>query len=215
LPPVLVAEIIEGRSRLDQKAKSELVTILFADLCEFTQSTERLGTATISHILNDFFVAMTDVVFEHGGTIDKFIGDCVMVIFGAPLHLDPKEQADRAVACAFAMHQRLKTLNAAWELTEHEHFEMRIGIHQGSAVVGSFGGPKRADYTVIGQAVNLASRVEALATPRSVFVTEAITQYFPGTAYRSLGFFRIRGLNEERELFEVLDRAAKDEATVA
>ncbi|HET9241059.1 MAG TPA: adenylate/guanylate cyclase domain-containing protein [Oligoflexus sp.] len=215
LPPVLVAEIIEGRSRLDQKAKSELVTILFADLCEFTQSTERLGTATISHILNDFFVAMTDVVFEHGGTIDKFIGDCVMVIFGAPLHLDPEEQARRAVACAFAMHQRLKTLNASWELTEHEHFEMRIGIHQGSAVVGSFGGPKRADYTVIGQAVNLASRVEALATPRSVFVTEAITPYLPRTAYRSHGFFRIRGLNEERELFEVLNTAATEEATVA
>jgi class 3 adenylate cyclase/tetratricopeptide (TPR) repeat protein len=215
LPPVLVAEIIEGRSRLDQKAKSELVTILFADLCEFTLSTERLGTATISHILNDFFVAMTDVVFEHGGTIDKFIGDCVMVIFGAPLHLDPEEQAHRAVACAFAMHQRLKTLNTAWELTEHEHFEMRIGIHQGSAVVGSFGGPKRADYTVIGQAVNLASRVEALAAPRTVFVTEAITQYLPRSGYRSQGFFRIRGLNEERELFEVLDLVVADEATVA
>lgn len=215
LPPVLVAEIIEGRSRLDQKAKSELVTILFADLCEFTQSTERLGTATISHILNDFFVAMTDVVFEHGGTIDKFIGDCVMVIFGAPLHLDPEEQGRRAVACAFAMHQRLKTLNASWELTEHEHFEMRIGIHQGHAVVGSFGGPKRADYTVIGQTVNLASRVEALAAPRSVLVTEAITQHLPRTAYRSQGFFRIRGLHEERELFEVLDAAVPSEVIVA
>jgi class 3 adenylate cyclase/tetratricopeptide (TPR) repeat protein len=203
LPPVLVQEILAGRSRLDEHARSEIVTVLFADLCDFTRATERLGPQTIAHILNDFFMKMTDIVFEEGGTVDKFIGDAIMVIFGAPTTIPPDVQAQRAVRCAQRMQKHLGELNKSWELSEGQHFFMRIGIHQGLAVVGSFGGKRRSDYTVVGTAVNIAARVENLAEPQSILITPEIVKYLSPAVYRLRGSFSIRGLNDAMDLYEV------------
>ncbi len=203
LPPELVQEILAGKSRLDDRTKTETVTVLFADLCQFTRATDRLGPETISHILNDFFINMTDVIFAERGTIDKFIGDAIMVIFGAPSPLPTEEQALAAVRCAHRMHEKLRELNKAWELSEGQHFEMRIGIHQGQAVVGTFGGSRRSDYTVVGTTVNIAARVENIADPNSILVTEAITRYLSADDYSLRGHYRLRGLDVEVPLFRI------------
>ncbi|HYX34216.1 MAG TPA: adenylate/guanylate cyclase domain-containing protein [Oligoflexus sp.] len=203
LPPELVQEILTGQSRLDDRTKNEQVTILFADLCQFTRATDRLGPETISHILNDFFINMTDVIFAERGTIDKFIGDAIMVIFGAPSALPPDEQALAAVRCARKMQDKLVELNKVWELSEGQHFEMRIGIHQGQAVVGTFGGSKRSDYTVVGTSVNIAARVEGIAAPNSIMVTDAITPFLNAAEYTLCGTYRLRGLEMEIPLYKV------------
>lgn len=203
LPPELVQEILAGKSRLDDRTKMENVTVLFADLCQFTRATDRLGPETISHILNDFFISMTDVIFAERGTIDKFIGDAIMVIFGAPSPLPPDEQALAAVRCACRMQEKLRELNKSWELSEGQHFEMRIGIHQGHAVVGTFGGSKRSDYTVVGTSVNIAARVENIAEPNSIMVTDAITCFLDPRAFTFRGHYRLRGLDMEIPLFRI------------
>ncbi|HET9238380.1 MAG TPA: adenylate/guanylate cyclase domain-containing protein [Oligoflexus sp.] len=203
LPPELVQEILTGKSRLDDRTKTETVTVLFADLCQFTRATDRLGPETISHILNDFFINMSDVIFAERGTIDKFIGDAIMVIFGAPSPLPPEEQALAAVRCARKMQDKLLELNKAWELSEGQHFEMRIGIHQGQAVVGTFGGSRRSDYTVVGTTVNIAARVENIADPNSILVTEAIIRFLHPAEFSQRGHFRLRGLDVDVPLFRI------------
>jgi class 3 adenylate cyclase len=210
LPPVLVQEILAGKSRLDDKTKMDTVTVLFADLCQFTRATDQLGPETISHILNDFFINMSDVIFAERGTIDKFIGDAIMVIFGAPSSLPPEEQALAAVRCARKMQEKLSELNRMWELNEGQHFEMRIGIHQGQAVVGTFGGKRRSDYTVVGTSVNIAARVENIADPNSILVTDAITRFLDPRDFTLHGRYRLRGLDMEVPLFRIEQKSVDD-----
>lgn len=109
-----------------------------------------------------------------------------------------------AIHLAQRMQEKFIELYQQWELTENQHFEMHIGIHQGQAVVGSFGGNKRSDYTVVGNSVNIAARVEGLAEPNSILATEAVIRYLPDTAFGLRGHFRIRGLNKEMPLFHIL-----------
>ncbi|WP_141735110.1 adenylate/guanylate cyclase domain-containing protein [Oligoflexus tunisiensis] len=202
LPPVMVQEVLEGRSRLEESAKMETVTVLFADLCDFTLATDQLGAQAVSHILNDFFLHMTDIVMEEGGTVDKFIGDAVMVIFGVPDPMTAEDQARKAARCAQAMQACLQTLNKRWQ-TNHEghNFAMRIGIHQGPAVIGSFGGRRRSDYTVVGNSVNIASRIEAMAEANEIILSRVIAEQLPEGRCRYLGEFQIRGIRDLMTLY--------------
>jgi signal transduction histidine kinase/class 3 adenylate cyclase/DNA-binding NtrC family response regulator len=203
LPPQLVTDIIEGRSSLDEQARQMDVTVLFADLCNFTRATEQLSPQAIAHILNDFFVRMSAIIFEHGGTIDKFIGDGIMVIFGAPTVMSVQEQVIRAHRCAKAMQAMLVQLNDEWCVTENYSFHMRIGMHCGSAIVGSFGGPQRADYTAVGHTVNIASRVENMAEADDIVMTEAMVAWLPPDEWEAIGAFKVKGLDLELPLFRV------------
>lgn len=105
--------------------------------------------------------------------------------------------------CALKMQQKLVELNKVWELSEGQHFEMRIGIHQGHAVVGTFGGAKRSDYTVVGTSVNIAARVEGIADPNSILVTDAIIGFLQPNEYDLRGSFRLRGLETEIPLYTI------------
>jgi class 3 adenylate cyclase/CheY-like chemotaxis protein len=203
LPPQLVRDIVEGRSTLDEQAKQMDVTVLFADLCNFTRATEQLSPQSIANILNTFFVQMSAIIFEHGGTVDKFIGDGIMIIFGAPTPMSVQDQVDRAHRCAKAMHVALAALNVEWQRAEHYTFHMRIGMHCGPAIVGSFGGPQRADYTAVGHTVNLASRVETMADADDIVMTEAVTAWLPEDAWEPIGSFKVKGLDLELPLFRV------------
>ncbi len=203
LPPQLVRDIVEGRSTLDEQAKQMDVTVLFADLCNFTKATEQLSPQSIAHILNDFFVRMSAIIFEHGGTVDKFIGDGIMVIFGAPTAMSVQDQVGRAHRCAKAMQAALASLNQEWQRSENYSFHMRIGMHCGSAIVGSFGGPQRADYTVVGHTVNIASRVETMAGADDIVMTEAVTAWLPSAEWEPIGSFKVKGLDLELPLFRV------------
>ena len=114
---------------------------------------------------------MNEVIFEHGGTVDKFIGDAIMVLFGAPVEESPEKQAHRAARCALAMQDKMKAFNLSWSQEEIPALKMRIGLHQGRAIVGNFGSDQRSDYTAIGPAVNLASRVETAAEPGQIYLS--------------------------------------------
>jgi signal transduction histidine kinase/class 3 adenylate cyclase/ActR/RegA family two-component response regulator len=203
LPPQLVRDIVDGRSTLDEQAKQMDVTVLFADLCNFTRATEQLSPQSIAHILNTFFVRMSAIIFEHGGTVDKFIGDGIMIIFGAPTPMTVQDQVNRAHRCAKAMQQALTRLNEEWQRVENYSFHMRIGMHCGSAIVGSFGGPQRADYTAVGHTVNIASRVETMADADDIVMTEAVTAWLPAAEWEPIGSFKVKGLDLELPLFRV------------
>ena len=174
LPPALIEEILEGRLSMDKDAEARNITVMFTDLKGFTQTSEALGPERIAALLNKYLTEMNAIIFRYGGTIDKFIGDAIMVIFGAPAELSADEQANRAVQCALEMQERMPAIAQNWKEFGAQELAMRIGIHQGVAVVGNFGSDERSDYTCIGPTVNLASRIETVCTPGEVFVSPAV-----------------------------------------
>ena len=115
---------------------------------------------------------MNKVIFEFDGTIDKFIGDAVMVLFGAPQDMSPEQQVERATRCALAMNDALDRLAMRWTDERAMALKMRIGIHHGPAVVGNFGSSQRSDYTAIGPTVNFAARIESAAEAGAVYVSK-------------------------------------------
>ena len=158
--PQLMSEIVAGRIRPGLGGKRQRVCILFADIRDFTSRTEFMSPEEVIAMLNRYFTEMTQSIHSHGGTVDKFIGDGMMSFFGAPQPL--ARPAEAAVAAARDMLQRLKGLNARF--TEHgiAKIDIGIGVHCGEAVIGHVGSDARHEYTVIGDAVNTASRIEGL-----------------------------------------------------
>ncbi|MBW1918336.1 MAG: adenylate/guanylate cyclase domain-containing protein [Deltaproteobacteria bacterium] len=155
--PAVCDELIKNPDLLQLGGRRRQVTVLFADIWGFTAISEQLPPESVVDILNRYFTAMVDLVFEHQGTLDKYLGDNLMAVFGAPLELP--QASHRAVECALAMHRRLV------EMQEQGEFPIRrigIGINTGEAIVGNIGSARRMDYTVIGDTVNVAARLQEL-----------------------------------------------------
>ena len=203
LPPVLIDRIISGELSMDKPAEMKTITILFSDLCGFTAASERVGPELMSRALNDYLSAMNAVIFKHDGTIDKFIGDAIMVLFGAPLELSAEEQARRACECAREMQETMDKMKPALAAVGLEGLDMRIGIHHGDAVVGNFGSAQRSDYTAIGPTVNTASRIESACTPGEVFVSEAVSTLLSTDATQSAGIFELKGIEASQTLYSL------------
>jgi adenylate cyclase len=157
--PQVAVEIERGSAGLSDGQWCE-VTVLFSDLRDFTTLSEQLDTHEIVKLLNQYFEHMVRLVFEHGGTLDKYIGDGMMAYFGAPL-ANPGH-AGRAVRCALAMRAGLEEINRAREGRGEPALRMGVGLHTGMAVIGSIGAPHRREYTAIGDTVNVAARIEQL-----------------------------------------------------
>ncbi len=146
---------------------------------------------------------MNEVIFEYGGTIDKFIGDAIMVLFGAPKDMDSSTQVAQATKCALAMQERLEALCGAWENPDAAAIRMRIGIHHGAAVVGNFGSAQRSDYTAIGPTVNMASRIESACRAGEVFISENTAALLGADRVESVGDFDLKGIDGSTVLYRV------------
>lgn len=192
LPPALVHEVAAGHLHLDERPNTRLVTILAADIVSFTSGTESLGSERIAIILNRFMVAMSDVIFEHEGTIDKFIGDGVIAIFGAPVDRDAETQALQASRCAQAMIMTLDELNRELLADHNWKLRLRVGMHQGVALVGSFGTRQRSDYGAIGDALHIAARIQTVARPNEVLLTTSVKYHLESRACSRRGDLKIR-----------------------
>lgn len=159
LPPELVGELYKTNASLEPGGNNQVVTILFSDIRSFTSISESLSPQIVVQMLNDYLSTMTDIIFANRGTIDKFIGDAIMTIFGAPVK--ESDDAFRAVNTALEMIQSMKAFNQKYSHLGKK-LEIGIGIHTGDVIVGNIGSEKRLDYTVIGDNVNLSSRIEGL-----------------------------------------------------
>jgi adenylate cyclase len=177
LPPSLVKKAAEGNLTLDLRPEPRMITVLFSDIIGFTQLSNNLRSRRVAELLNEYLTEMTHAIFENGGTVDKFMGDAILAIFGAPEEISPNEQVKRAIAAARQMYRSLAALNDRWEAQGIPRVQFRCGIHQGTAVVGMFGGPVRSDYTAIGPSVNIAARIQEAAEPSSILVSAAVADY--------------------------------------
>ena len=156
------------------------VSVLMSDISGFSQLAERLEPERVVEMLNVYLGAMTEVVDDHDGAIDEFIGDAVLVIFGAPLEM--ADHAARSTACAVAMQRRMPSVNADLEARGLPPLEMTVAVNSGEVVVGTIGSAKRAKYGVVGSPVNLTGRVQTLAAPGEVLITDATYQAAGGDA---------------------------------
>ena len=159
LPPQLVGRLFSGGASLEPGGEARTVTLLFADIRGFTTIAERLPAEAVVDLLNAALSRLSDAVFAHSGTLDKFTGDGLMAIFGAPVA--QPDDAARAVAAGLAMLEAIRDLDAQ-QPAGAPRLAIGVGIHTGEAIVGNIGSARRLDYTAIGDAVNLASRVEGL-----------------------------------------------------
>jgi adenylate cyclase len=161
IAPEMVDQLIATRD-INSLNKRAFLTILFSDICGFTTLSEKLTPEEVVAILNPYLEAMTGVIHRHGGTVDKYEGDAIIAFFGEPVSYP--DHAARAVRAALDMRLALDNLKARWqrEGTPRPNLEMGIGIHSGEAFVGLLGSAQRVNYTVIGDAVNLASRLQDL-----------------------------------------------------
>ena len=182
-------------------AQERDVSVMFCDIVGFTTMSQHAPPQAIADMLNDFFGRMGEVIFEHDGTLDKFIGDAILAVFGAPF--EQPDHATKAVAAALAMQRELIKANA-----EHPErpLRMRIAINSGRALTGDIGSPKRREFTVLGDVVNTASRLESTVAKPDQIVISKDTLDKIGNAFQvqPLGGVKLRGRDTELEVFEVV-----------
>ena len=148
------------------------MTVFFSDIKGFTDLSDSLDPDLLAELINEYLSAMTEIALKHGGTIDKFIGDAILVFFGDPESDGLKKDASKCLSMAIAMQNRVAELDRNWREDRGitEGLNVRIGISTGYCTVGNFGSVQRVDYTVLGSTVNLASRLESICQPKKILV---------------------------------------------
>lgn len=199
--PHVVSQLLE-RGGLEGTGQTRQVTLLFSDIRGFTTLSETRPPEQVVELLNRYFTLQVAVVFRHGGTLDKFIGDSIMAVWGAPL--DDPDHAEHAVRCALDMADMLERFRSGIGDIGAE-FDVGIGVHSGPAVVGLIGSDQRREYTSIGDTVNLASRIEGLtkeAKRRILVSRETMQRCGESFDFTSCGSYKVKGRAQEVELFE-------------
>ena len=202
--PAVIEAVLGDPERRDPPVALRETTILFADIVGFTPRCESLPPDEVAAFLNQFFSLAADAIFEHGGTLDKFIGDAVMAFFGAPLPQD--DHAERAVRSARALFAALDSWNDERQADGLDPVRVRVALNSGPVVVGDIGSEKRVDYTVLGNTVNVAARIEEYASePGQIVIGESthaeIAELFPT---EHVGDVQLKGLSRKIAVYRVL-----------
>ena len=201
----VLAELLRHPETLRLGGQRRTLSLLFCDIRGFTKISEQLPPGELGGLLNRYLTAMSRVILEQGGTLDKYIGDAIVAMFGAPV--EQQDHAARALRSALNMQQRLATLRVEFAGTPLENLEVGIGVHCGPVLVGNFGSELRFDYTAMGDTVNLASRLESLTksyTCRILVSREILDAAGEGFAERLLDRVRVMGKLSPVELHELL-----------
>ena len=207
LSPQVYSSIFTGKKEVSLDSQRKKLTVLFSDIVSFTRMTDRMEPEDLTFILNQYLTEMTDIALQHGGTVDKYIGDAIMLFFGDPETRGVKQDALACVEAAIEMQQRIQELHDQW-LSDGMDMPIscRIGIHTGYCTVGNFGSEDRMDYTIIGSTVNLASRLEHEA-PVGGILLSADTHLLVKDKIKcqSMGTVKIRGIAYPVDTFRVID----------
>ena len=174
LPEYVVKQMLENPNSFKLGGVTQTITVLFADIRGFTGISEHAPPEKIVQLLNRYFSAMTDIIFAHGGTLDKYLGDGLMALFGAPT-VTPKD-ASNAISAAVAMQRRMLSINDELRAEGFPEIGIGIGLHTGEVIVGYIGSERRSEYTAIGDAVNTSSRLESNAKAGEILVSEVTAQ---------------------------------------
>ena len=214
LSPQIYEQIFSGNQDADVTSQRKKLTVFFSDIVGFTDITEHLESEELTSLINFYLNEMSTIALKYGGTIDKYIGDAILIFFGDPETKGYAEDATNCLKMAIEMQQKMKELTNVWG----KHFglktalSIRIGINTGFCTVGNFGSENRLDYTVIGSPVNLASRLESSAKPNKIVVSEEtyllVSDLFE---LEEVGEIKLKGISRPVKYFEVISEQTEDE----
>lgn len=200
VPSQVVNLILEEPNDISLASENRHVAVLFADIRGFSSTCESLAPERVVAYLNMYFTAMVDEIFQHKGTVNKFVGDMIVALFGAPVKMDRPERG--AVRAAVAMQRRMRSMKEPWI---RAHFHTGMGVSAGMAVVGNIGSPRHMDYTAIGDEVNVAARLQSMARGGQVLVSRAVYEVSKDLfAFRPVGLVRVKGRKRPVETYEVV-----------
>jgi len=211
LSPQIYQSIFAGDQDVTLTSKRKKLTIFFSDIVGFTDITDTMESEDLSELLNDYLNEMTLIALKHGATIDKYIGDSIMLFFGDPYSKGIKDDAIACVDMALEMHSSMDSLHKRWrDRGFTKPFKVRIGIHTGYCTVGNFGSQDRLEYTIIGSSVNIASRIESTANPDEILISEETkllvedrfeyaksTEIIPKGFKRAISLYRVERVKKE------------------
>jgi adenylate cyclase len=202
LSGAIVEKILANPDQIHLGGENQTATIMFTDIRGFTRMAEKMEPQQVVELLNEYFTEMTDLIFENGGTLDKYLGDGIMAVFGAPI-AKPDDPA-RSVKTAIEMQRALARLNRDWEARGQPALRAGVGVNTGAVTAGNIGSTKRMDYTVIGDAVNLASRLCANAAGGQILVSESTFAQLGGSRpAKKLEPIRVKGRDTPVEVYEI------------
>ena len=207
LSPQVWQTIFSGKRTVSLGTQRKKLTVFFSDIKGFTELSEELEAEALTDVLNTYLNEMSKIVLKYGGTIDKFIGDSVMVFFGDPTTQGSKKDAIAAVSMAIAMRKHMKVLRQQWRAQGIDKpLEIRMGINTGYCTVGNFGADTRMDYTIIGREVNLASRLESAAEAGEILMSnETYSLTKDVVMARDKGQINVKGFSRPIQIFQVVD----------
>ena len=208
LSPQIYKNIFEAESEQTSDYKRKKITVFFSDIKGFTDLSDSLDPDLLAELINEYLSAMTDIALKHGGTIDKFIGDAILVFFGDPESDGLKKDASKCLSMAIAMQNKVAELDRNWREDRGiiDGLKVRMGISTGYCTVGNFGSVQRVDYTVLGSTVNLASRLESICQPRKILVApETKTLLEKEFKFEAQEAVELKGFNKPVVPFEYVD----------
>lgn len=207
LPPQVYGALFSGRRDAKLETRRKKLTVFFSDVRGFTSLSDEIPLEQLTAILNQYLNEMTRIALKYGGTIDKFMGDGIMIFFGDPVSQGTREDAVACVSMAIEMQKQMHVLRQRWkDQGVNSALEIRIGINSGVCTVGNFGADSRMDYTILGREVNLASRLEQAATPGNILISEATHQLVKDSIQcRAKGGISLRGFANQIVVYEAID----------